>query len=150
MYTNLCHVKTVVHGNLVHSMTQACIKTWRLQFSIYCKGLFQDDLGRDNQALVVGVFLSCQQKVCLCIFEYLYRKVDARELVTHTSMCLFLGGGVHFRMCCVCTYAGVCCVFLGGWGRHFCMSVCMHTWLCMCMHVWMCMWSCRWCLCVYL
>ena len=113
MYTNLCHVKTVVHGNLVHSMTQACIKTWRLQFSIYCKGLFQDDLGRDNQALVVGVFLSCQQKVCLCIFEYLYRKVDARELVTHTSMCLFLGGGGAFPYV-LCMYICRCLLCVSG------------------------------------
>ena len=129
-----------MHGNFVRSRTQACIKTWWLQLSIYCKGLFQDHLGRVDQALVVGAFLSCQQEVCLCIFEYVYGEVDARELIkclcVYTHACAF-GGGVHFRMCmyicrcllCVSGRAGEAfpyeCVFVYAYMHvQMCVDVC--------------------------
>ena len=105
-----------MHGNLVHSRTQACIKTWPLQLSIYCKGLFQDHLGRVNQALVVGAFLSCQQEVCLCIFEYLYREVDAHELITHTNMCILGGGCISVCVVYVHMQVSVVCFWEGGGG----------------------------------
>ena len=139
IHTNLlCHVKAIMHGDVVCCRTQPCVKTWRLQLSINPESLFQDCLGRVNQALVVGAFLGCQQEVCLCIFEYLYTEFDAHVrclcvcVCVHT--CMYIGG-VHLcmYMCrCVCYECLCACTFLGGRGGINFLYLCLFIRTCMC------------------
>ena len=121
----LCHVKTVMHGDLFSSRLYPCIKTWHLQLSIDSERLFQDCLGCINQALIVRAFLGCQQEVRLSVFEYLYGEGD-QCVSFFTCICV----GVTYVSVCMCVCAFVC--------LRVCVCECVYAFVCMCVHMHMC------------
>ena len=96
-----------MHGDLFSPRLYPCSKTWHLQLSINGEHLFQDCLGRVNQALVVRALLGCQQEVCLCVFEYLYGGDQCKFF--NMYLCVYAHMYVSVCMCmCVCVYVRVC------------------------------------------